>query len=454
MTAILLASILSVEVGPFNLQGRFVDLAPEEMEWGIPADGAQFGLSLSSAQMSSIDSNWKFKIDKASGSIGGAFKFADGKLEGSVKFENGNSDLAGVRLDITGATETYNAKDKDGNPIQSTRFISVKEDSPILFGDLMDSDKTASFAMAAKGITWKRETVKIDANFQLSGFMFSRAMFPEHARSNLAFDPKGRLLVGSAQQMAIYRANIEKASLEVLASTPDYKSILSVSPVDGTITYSFLNSHEYHSMSAGGTDKGTLGQVEDVAGMIGSPSYSAYDGKGRLYVTFGNTVAQMNGDRPAFVLKEANGFSFEDYPRIAVAKDGTLFVGSGSNIFRFAEGGKTPKKIIQGPDWKPGRIHGTDVVAYDDRNRTIWVGSNTEDEYLGRVDSFDRDGRYLCSLGRGGAKVPEVNTFWPGQCPFPCSIAVSPEGNVYVANYEGGHSVMEFIPIRSSSPAQ
>ena len=451
MTALLLASILSAEIGPFNIQGRFADLAPEEMEWGMPSEGAQFGLSLSSAQLGSIDSNWKFKIDKASGSVGGTFKFVDGKLDGTVKFENGNSDLAGVRLDITGATETYNGKDKDGNPIQLTRFISVKEDSPILFGDLMDSDKTAAFAIAARGLVWKPETVKIDVNFQLSGFMFSRAMFPDHARSSLAFDSKGRLLVGSAQQMAIYRANLEKASLEVLASTPDYKSIISVNPLDGTITYSFFNSHEYHSMSAGGTEKSTLGQVEDVARMYGSPSYSAYDGQGRLYVTFGNTVAQMNGDRPAFVLKEANGFAFGDYPRIAVAKDGTIFVGAGSNVFRFAEGGKSPKKIIQGPDWKPGRLHGTEALAYDERNRSIWVGSNTEDEYLGRVDSFDRDGRFLCCIGRGGVKTPEVNTFWPGACPFPCSIAVSPDGNVYVANYEGGHSVMEFIPIRNSA---
>ena len=451
MTALLLASILSVEIGPFNVQGRFADLAPEEMEWGMPAEGAQFGLSLSSAQMSSLDSTWKFKIDKASGSVGGAFKFADGKLEGKVKFENGSQDLAGVRLDITGATETYNAKDKDGNPIQLTRYLPIHEDSPILFGDLTDSDKTQSFSISAKDISWKPETVKIDVNFQLSGFMFSRAMFPDHARSSLAFDPKGRLLLGSAQQMAIYRVNLEKASLEVLASTPDYKSILSVNPLDGTIAYSFLNSHEYHLMSSGGTEKGTIGQVEDVAGMYGSPSYSAYDGKGRLYVAFGNTIAQMSGDRPAFVLKEAGGFTFEDYPRLAVAKDGTMFVASGSNVFRFAEGGKTPKKIIQGPDWKPGRVHGTEAVAYDERNRTVWVGSNTEDEYLGRVDSFDRDGRYLCSIGRGGSKTPETNSFWPGQCPFPCSIAVSPEGNVYVANYEGGHSVMEFIPIRNSA---
>jgi len=453
MFAVLLASLCFSDVGPFNIQGRFADLAPEEMEWAIPSDGVQYNLSLTSAQMSSTDSNWTFKRDKATGKIGSSFQYAAGKLDGKVSFENGNADLAGMRLDITGAVETYNTKDKDGNPIKATRLLAIHEDSPILFGDLTDSEKTSAFAIGAKGLAWKPETVKIDVNFQLSGFIFSRALFPEHSHSNLTFDHKGRLLVGSGQQPAIYRVNLDQATLEVVSSTPDAKVIPSVNPMDGTVIYSFMNSHEYHLMSAGGSEKGMLNQIEGVAGMDGSPSYSAYDGKGRLYVMFGNTIAQVNGNQPAFVLKEANGFPFLEYTRFAVSKDGTLFVGSGSNVFRFAEGGKSARKILQGPDWKPGRIHGTEAVAFDDRSNTLWVASNVDNEYAARVDGFDRDGKFLFCLGRGAAKAPDPNTPWPGQCPTPVSIAVSPEGNLYVANSDGGRSVMEFLPIRNIDPA-
>ncbi len=452
MFAALLASICFTEVGPFNIQGRFADLAPEEMEWAIPGDGAQYCLTLTSAQMGSADSSWTFKKDKASGKIGGSFQYAGGKLDGKVSFENGSADLAGLRLDITGATETYNAKDKDGNPIKLTRSVATREDSPILFGDMTVSEKTPTFSISAKDLAWKPETVKIDVNFQLSGFVYSRALFPEHSHSNLAFDQKGRLLVGSGQQAAIYRVNLDQASLEVVSSTPDAKAIPAVNPVDGTVIYSFMNGHEYHLMTSGGTEKGMLNQVEGVAGMDGSPSYSAYDGKGRLYVMFGKTIAQLNGNKPAFVLSEANGFQFFEYTHFAVAKDGMIFVGSGSNVFRFAEGGKSPRKILQGPDWKPGRIHGTEAVAFDDRTNTLWVASNVEEEFIGRVDGFDRDGKFLFCLGRGASKAPDPTMPWPGQCPTPVSIAVSPEGNLYVANSDGGRSIMEFLPIRKTAP--
>lgn len=448
MIALLAAAALYADAGPFSIQGRFVDLAPEGTEWAMPPVGADVRTSFTSADSTGGTSDWNIKTSSGPIKLHAELKLSSGTVSGSVKIDNTTkTSLDGVRFDIAGAIETYMAKDKDGKDITLTRSQSVSEDSPLLYGDMLDGEKGATFAIKGTGLAWKPETKQIDLILRVSGYMFQRSLFKDHAHSYLAIDHKGRLLVSSAQQQAIYRANLQSGELESVASTPDFKCKLSVNMTDGTITYAA--GEKFYQIGPGGQDKGTIDQVDDVRGMVGWPAYSGYDAKGRLYVMFGNAISQLTGSRPSFTLTEASGFQFADYSEMCVAPDGSIFVGTGSSVFRFSEGGKNPKKLVQGVDWRPGRIHGIEALTYDDATKTIWVGSDTEDEFHGRVDAFDANGRFLFTMGRGAYKAPDSETKWPSQCPFPCSIAVAPNGNVYVANYDSQTAVQEFAPIKS-----
>lgn len=447
MHALLLAAIVAgQESGPFNLQGRLVDLAPEEYVAGIPSSGAVVSLTLEKDGATG-EQEWILKSGQWTGTakIKGQFSYSAGALKAKFAFDNGTQrHLDGVRFDLVSATETHAAAQGD-----ATTALVAKPDSPILFGDLRPGDQVEPIALNAEGIKWAAETKRIVLTFRLSGYTFMRELFPEHVNSNLVFDTKGRLLVGSTQQPAIYRADLTKGTLEHLASTPEYGARLAVSPVDGTIAYSWANSHEYRFLTPGGEEKGTpIASNDDIPSLAGWPAYPGFDGKGRLYVMFGSKISMLDASgKPAFTVQSALGQEFDSYPRLAVAPDGTFYVGSGPNIFLFDQGGKSAKRVVSGPDWRPGKAAPVCSLAYDPGTKRLWAGSQTDNGLIGRVDSYDANGRYLCTIGRGGPQPVEHAGYWPSQCPYPLSVAVSPNGWVYVSNYEQGKAVMEFAPI-------
>lgn len=447
MHALLLAAIVAgQDAGPFNLQGRLVDLAPEEYVAGVPALGSTVTLTLekdgaSGAQEWTLESaQWPGKAN-----LKAQFAYAGGSLKGKFAFTNiTQRHLDGVRLDLISATETHTTPQGEANTT-----LAVKPDTAILFGDLRPGDEVEPIALNAEGLKWTPDTKKIVVSLRLSGYTFMRELFPEHVNSNLVFDSKGRLLVGSTQQPAIYRADLQKGTLEHFASTPDYGARLAVSPLDGTIAYSWANAHEFRFLTPGGQDKGApIASNDDVASFAGWPSFSGFDAKGRLYVMFNSQISMLDGaGKPAFTVHSALGQEFDSYPRLAVVPDGSFYVGSGPNIFLFDQGGKSAKRVVSGPDWRPGKAAPVCSLAYDPGTKRLWAGSQTDNGLIGRIDSYDANGRYLCTIGRGGPQPVENAGFWPSQCPYPLSIAVGPNGWVYVSNYEQGRAVMEFAPI-------
>lgn len=445
--ATVFASALPIRAeAPYNCSGRLVDFMPEGATWGMPSGGLPIEVTITDGGAKAGPDSYALKsgVWQSQAPLGlEALKFADGALTANVTFKNtsGNA-LSACRFDFVSATERYKGKDADGKEAVLTRSLAVSEDSPVLFGDLPKGAHFEGAQITAKGLDWKPETQSITVSGRLSGLTFLNALFEEHGSSTVEFDPKGRLLIGSGQKEAIYR--MDKASgLESLTSTPGATIDIGVNPVDGTVCARWMNSHNYTFYSPGGEEKGTIEENDEVEGMNSWPNQGRYDGKGNLYLMFGSSVAQMAGAKPAFVLKSAGQYDFTGYVYFDVSRDGTIFVGSESNVFRFDPGGKNPKKILQGPDTKMGRLHGVHYLRAA-ANGQLWVSNETDGEFKSRVDVFNRDGKFIWSFGRGG-KAPLDDGWLDGQLGSTVTgIAVNDDGRVFIACGDASRAVMAF----------
>jgi hypothetical protein len=309
---------------------------------------------------------------------------------------------------------------------------------------MLVSASDGPFDIQASGLDWKPETTDIVVTAKLSGLTYIRTLFPEHLNCTLDFDNKGRLLVGSGSQPAIYRASPDLSSLELVASTPDTCVILGVSPVDGSIAASWLNSHDYNLYTSGGDDKATISENGEVEGMGSWPSIPHYDGKGNLYLQFGSGICQMAGNKPAFCVKGSGQYDFSGYVEYDVAADGTIYVASESNVFRFAPGGKNGKKILQGPSEKLGRTHGINAIRVDP-DGNIWVADEGDSVYRPRINVFDSEGHFIWTFGRGGPTQNDEQMYDSQVGNVVRSMAISRDGRVYVAGNDTGKNVLEFV---------
>jgi hypothetical protein len=83
-------------------------------------------------------------------------QFAGGHLTATVQLQNGSgSVLEGLRLDITGATEEYKAKDAQAQDLLKTRPQAVTIPSPLLLGDLQKDDAADPQALDASTIAFQ-----------------------------------------------------------------------------------------------------------------------------------------------------------------------------------------------------------------------------------------------------------------------------------------------------------
>lgn len=447
--AILLGVALlgSPQAAPFNYTGKLTDLLPEGASWGMPKTGlpVQFvltgkGETVSAPTFSLKGTKWAANADLNFKDVA----YADGSLSGGFTFKNGSGfALDGVRFDVVSATERYKGKDAKGADVELTRALPVTEESPILLGDVVKDASVEGAPFKASGLAWKPETIDITVTAKLSGLTYQRVLFPDHANSFIDFDPKGRLILGSGEQSGIYRANLETGTLEQITSTPSYKVQIAVSPTDGTIAARWMNGHGFTFYTPGGDEKSSLDEAES-DGRGGGPLMPRYDGKGNLYAGFGHTISQFNGDKPAFILKGAGQFEFGEYPQFDVARDGTLYVASDHNIFKFDPGGKNGKLLIKGPNEKLGRIWDINAIRVDPAGN-VWVAEPSWDKFVARVSVFDSNGKLVWVFGRGGDR-PMEDGYYDGQVLPTCtSMVISADGRVYIACGESVKSVIEFI---------
>ncbi len=439
--ALLLGTAL---LGPYNYSGKLIDFLPEGSTWGMPASGLPMQIVISSGGSKVGPASFSLKGPKWTSEAKADLQnlaYANGTISGNVHFKNTSGfALDAVRFDVASATERY--KDKDGT--EKTRSLEVKEESPILLGDLRKEDEFEGADFKATGIAWKPETIEITVTAKLSGLTYQRSMFDDHQNSNLEFDSKGRLLLGSGMRAGLYRADLEKETLDMVTSTPEQGVVPASNPVDGTLAVTWSNGHVFNLYTPGGDQKSTIEEGEP-DGMQGWPSMARYDGKGNLYLGFGQTVAQFTGNKPNFVLKSCGQFEFGGYVKFDVTKDGAIIVASEKNIFKFDPGGKNGRVFVKGPDDKLGRIHDYSAIRLDPSGY-LWVAEPGYDTFVNRISVFDSNGKFVWVFGRGGPSQLEGGGYYDGQVvTSTSSIAVSPDGRVYIAGYEGGKSVLEFV---------
>jgi len=403
----------------------------------ITDGGSKIGLSEFKIKAAKWDSEAPLKIEN--------LKYSSGVLTGDVRFENASGRvLEGVRFDFVSASELYKGKDAQGKDVILSRSQPLMEESPILFGDMPKGAQSEAYPVKAAGLSWKPETAQITVTAKLSGLTYDKVVFKAHPGSDLDFDANDKLLLGSHSKPAIYSADPENDSLQSIAATPQAHVVIGVNKADGTICASWWNSHDFAFYSAAGDQQSKVAEDDKTEGMNGWPNMARYDGKGNLYLGFGQTVCQIVGGKPAFVLKSAGATRFANYIFFDVAKDGSLFVGSKSDVFRFEPGGKNPKQILQGPDVKLGTIHGVKALRLDS-NRYLWIADNADEHFAGRICVFDSNGKFVWTFGRAADVAPVGNTILDGQVSQSIdSIAISGDGHVYVANGEGARSVMAF----------
>jgi hypothetical protein len=433
---------------PYNYVGKLTDFMNEGAAWGMPSTGLPMQITLSEGGAKISQTKFGLRGPKWTADAPlnlNDLKFASSSLAGSVQFKNSSGfALDAVRFDIVSASERYKGKDAEGKEVVLTRALPLKQESPILFGDMPKDTEAGPFEVKATGLDWKPETVDITVTAKLSGLTFQRTLFDGHPGSWLDLDSKGRLYVGSGHEPGIYRANLTNGSLDLITSTPSSVVPLAINPVDGTIAATWLNSHVFNIYTPGGDEKQTIAENGEIDGMASWPQMAHYDAKGNLYLMFGTSVVQMAGEKPAFVLKGSGQYEFSGYAEFDVAGDGTIFVASESNVFRFAPGGKSGKKILQGPSPKLGRTHGIMAIRVDS-NGYLWVVDEYDGEFSPRICVFDRDGKFVWTFGRGGP-THHQDPYYDGQIfGVTKSIAVAPDGRVYVSNDVAEKSVLEFV---------
>ncbi len=450
MVATLFIALLARTEDSFNYTGPLTGHMNESATWGTPTNGLPVHLTISDkgAKVSIVDNSLKGDGWKGEAKLDlDGLSYVNGELKGTVAFKNSSGVvLEGLRFDVLGATEAYTAKDATGKEIAMSRAQTISEESPILLGDLQPDQNAGSFPFHASGLKWNPETTGITVTLKLAGIAFLQSIPTEDYNAQLAFDLKGRLLLGSGQREGIYRYDPKSGKQDLLFSVPGTATAMAVHPIDGTIVARWTNSHEYKVYSPSGDDRGTIAENGE-AGMDSWPSYPRYDSKGNLYLAFGSNISLFNGGKPTTIINKIAGFDLHDPFTFDVTRDGTIVVASEANIFSITADGKNGKKLVQGPDVKLGRTHGVSVLRTD-ASGNIWIADTTDNDFSGRCQVFDRNGKFLMVFGRSAVQRKEdINDVWPGQIPMVThDFAFAPNGHVFVSGSTESTALYEFAP--------
>ena len=196
-----------------------------------------------------------------------------------------------------------------------------------------------------------------------------------------------------------------------------------------------------------GTHRRNIGASGSEPGQFNSPSGVAVDAQGELYVTdfYNQRVQHLSADGEFIeqwgITGAAGSASGElnCHTNVAISLAGQIIIGDGYNeriqVFDSARnfvnkwGGPLPMNI-SGPF--PGWFATVTSVAVGPQGN-IFVA----DFYNNRVQKFSAQGRFLTSFGSSGTG--------PGQFSYTMAVAVAPDGTVFVTDL-GNNRVLSFRP--------
>ncbi|MCW5943697.1 MAG: hypothetical protein KIS66_15810 [Fimbriimonadaceae bacterium] len=459
MTAVFLACLLlSVTAqptdDPFAYSGPFSSLCADGVQPAPVTSGIPFSIAI--APDGSVTPAQKFELRRPAWSGAGSLDlagvaFAGGKLSGSATVVNGSgSVLEGLRLDITGASESYKAKDDQGKEVIRSRVQAITTNGPILFADLQKGASSAANGFEASGLKINPETTGLTVHGVVSGLYLVRTLNPKSDSQpmGLDFDASGRLYVVSGSVETIYRLSADGSGVTAFATIPATGRWLAVSPKTGEVVSHAWNADRFFRFSSTGGDLAGLMQNDEVAGMGGWASRTRFGRDGSLYVNFGATIAKMAGDKPAFSFEKVGAYDLE-MTCFDVAPNGDIWVGSNANVFRVAPDGKNGARAIIGPSMKLGKIAGVHTLRCDAQGN-VYVADRPDADHYPRVCVFSREGRFVRVFGRGSNKplaTEEADGVHLGQINTEANdLAFAPDGRVFVSHRDLERPILVFEP--------
>ena len=152
----LLAGLLAL-VGLSALQAADTQKAP--VSPGLP-----FSLVLTDKGATAFPTSFELQDKGWTGGVELRFdelRFADGELTGKAVLRNGSGKaLKGLRLDVVGATEEFQTRQR-GKTVIQVRDQEVSLASPLLFGNLPAGQESAAMPLTVRGITFRPETERV-----------------------------------------------------------------------------------------------------------------------------------------------------------------------------------------------------------------------------------------------------------------------------------------------------
>jgi hypothetical protein len=432
--------------GHFHFAGPMSRFLPEG---GTPApvtSGLPFAVTLTDKGATIAPASFELQGKNWGGAAKLTFeglKFDAGHLTGTVKIKNDSgSVLEGVRLDITGATEEYKAKDAGGSEGTKTRPQAVKLDSPLLFGDVPKGDDADSAALDVSGIAFAPETTKVTVSGVLSGLYYLGAFTGNGDNCvpvSLDVDAKGRVYFADRNQSAVYRAEADGKNVTAVAKLPAEAGSIAIDPTSGDIWATFINGHKFLHYSPGGDDKEGSIEVDKW------PGHMRFDRSGNFYAATEDFLNRFKNGKPAWQTNQIGDYTFNSDPVFDIDRDGSLWIAANDTLYRLDSKGENGRRVVIGPNWYLGRLNSPKNVRVDAQGDVYVIEGKSETEYA-RISVFDKNGRIIRAFGRG-AKEPLQEGLQPGQIAEDTyDIAFGLDGRVYVAHEDPSHAILMFQP--------
>ena len=438
----------------FTTVGAMKAFLPEGKVPGKATGGLPFSIVLTDSGKTISGNTFALKLPGTEKSVQVTFlglMYSDGHLTGQVQIKDtAGSSIEGLRLDIESATETYKAKDAQGLEVIKTRSQNVSLASPLLFGDLKEEEENAPVSFSAGPLSFAPETTQIAVHGKLSGLLYVQSLsFPEASSGGqIDLDAKGRIYLSSVGGNQVARMDNDGKNVVVAAKLPDGCIGMAVNPKTGEIAANCTNHQKIFLFTAGGDDKGSIGEAQ---GLDNYAHWQRYDANGVLWSTVNSTLVKFGPDGKAvFKLTKAGEYDLDGDSAFDVTADGTIYTLANKTLFRISPDGKTARRIAIGPGGKLGQLSEPKSCRVD-ANGDVYVSEDRSEalKQAARISVFDREGNFVRAFGRG-AQTPLADypdTYYAGQIYEPADIAFGPAGRVYLScsrKAENGAYVMVF----------
>lgn len=384
-------------------------------------------------------------------------KFADGHLTATLRLSNDTrSALEGLRLDVTGATEEYQAKDEQGKDILKTRAQPVAIASPILFGDVAKRDTADPQPFDAAPLTFQPETTKITVSGVLSGLYYAGALAPAVVKGwsvwSVDTDAQGRLYMAVRGKNDLYRCDANGENGVAVAKLPKYgPGNIAVDPLKGDV---LATSYEVYCYGANGADKGMIakfsGPTEDR--LRGNARVIRFDRKGNLYVADDERLACYFDNQRLWDVDRAGEYRFNSGFYFDVDPEGRFWVADqvAKAFYVMGRKGEGARRLAAGLDWRLGSVSTPRGVRADAHGNIYVTEGGINQPTLKeaqRISVFDKDGRLVRVFGRADRSPDAKGNPLDGQIgPLACDMAFGPDGRLYVANQNDKVQIMVFRP--------